>query len=289
MKTLILFLLFASLNFSQSSLLLLMSDDELSAKTKAYQIRVLADGGEIINIDAVEAAYKDAINNGYYDSLQVWVSASFGIKKNANNKTTKLYNLIGTSDFAQADTAKAPTWYADSLSGKPTLKFDGSSDVLISSIPVNFTYGGSIIVVQSLASNAALYTMVGANEYLSYVFQNESIGITTKFGGSTGGTNALRTFNILAVYTNYINGMTLNPDDTNRVTHYRNGTAVANGTMSAPNLTWNGDSYCIGAERGHNATLTSLNLYLGNISEILISKDLITSPYVFLNGFYNIY
>lgn len=86
------------------------------AETLAYQTRVLADGGEIINLDAINIAYLDAKTNDYLDSLLAWWSHNFGIKKNANNKVTKLYDLTSNdNDMVQSDTAWAPTWFADSL------------------------------------------------------------------------------------------------------------------------------------------------------------------------------
>lgn len=81
-----------------------------SAETLAYETRVEADGGEIISMDAVEAAYASGID---LDNLQLWAGAKFGIKKNANNKVTVLYDLSNNdNDLIQADTSLAPTSFA---------------------------------------------------------------------------------------------------------------------------------------------------------------------------------
>lgn len=77
-----------------------------------YKDRVIADGGSVINMAAVDSAITNAQDSTYYDSTKIWISADFGVKKDANNKVTKLYNIKGTNDFSQADTSKAGTWFA---------------------------------------------------------------------------------------------------------------------------------------------------------------------------------
>ena len=77
-----------------------------------YKTRVIADGGSVINMAAVDSAITNAQDSSYYDSTKIWIGADFGVKKDANNKVTKLYNIKGTNDFSQADTSKAGTWFA---------------------------------------------------------------------------------------------------------------------------------------------------------------------------------
>ena len=124
MNTLILTLLLCAVTFGQSNLLLLMSDGYLR-ETLAYEKRVETDGGIIINIALVDQAIKKAKADGIWDTCSAWISPNFGVKKDANDKVTKAYNLIGSDDFIQADTSKSPTWYADSINGTASFYFDG--------------------------------------------------------------------------------------------------------------------------------------------------------------------
>ena len=114
MKTLILILFLTSLTFGQSNLLLLMSDDASPYldETNTYLARVEADGGEVIYIDTVDVMMRALQDSSIYTSCKSFVNPNFGVKKDANNKVTKLYSLIGTADFVQADTSKAYTWVA---------------------------------------------------------------------------------------------------------------------------------------------------------------------------------
>lgn len=111
MKTIILSLIFYLTIQAQgfNTLGLLMGDDYLP-ETIAYKTRVLADGGVILNIDSLNANIATAKLNGTFDSLYFWWNKFAGVKKNANNKVTKLYSIYGTSDAVQADTSKAWTY-----------------------------------------------------------------------------------------------------------------------------------------------------------------------------------
>ena len=284
MKKLLLFLiLFTSVNFSQSSLLLLMSGEDLSAETKAYETRVIADGGTVINLNAVNSAYKSIKSTGIMDSLWGFWDANFGVKKNANNKVTKLYNLIGTSDLAQTDTALSPTWYADSLNGKATMKF--TDDRLVSTITPNLTYGWSYYAVISSQANASLAVLgvVGTSQNYSVILSS-GVGINFYVGGSTNGTNALRSGNTGALFTRNIVGSSIDPSDGNRAKNYSNSSTVANAQLSSPDLTWGGANFIVGTTRSSSV----LNPFIGNISSLIMSKDVITEP-TWLNQFYVVY
>lgn len=282
MKTLILILLFAVQTFGQSSLILLMSDDIL-VETKAYQTRVLADGGIVVDLEAVNSAYKSIKSANIMDSLWGFWDANFGVKKDANNKVTKLYNLIGSSDLVQTDTSLSPIWYADSLEGKATMKF--SSKRLLSSIIPNQTYGWSFYTVAQIqtANNPTILGETGnGTNYNFYLFNG--IGLNMLYGGSTNGTNALRSGSTRAIYTNNIIGASIDPSDGNRARNYSNGSSVATAQLSSPILTYNNVNFIVGMVR----TVTVLNPFIGNISSLIMSKDVIAEP-VWLNQYYKVY
>lgn len=103
------------------------NSEQYAPETTAYVDRVETDGGEIISIDAVNDAYLllKGYNINLTTELKHWSSPNFGVKKDANNKVTKLYDLSSNNnDIAQTDTSKSPTW----SNGYNT--FDGSNDIL---------------------------------------------------------------------------------------------------------------------------------------------------------------
>ena len=119
-------LLFVQVSFAQSSLITLFDGVSYETETLAYKTRVEADGGTIIDINAVNDFYKALKSNNYQDSLVAWFEADMGVKKVGVN-VSKVYDLIGTKDLTQTGTdSDKPDYYADSLGGKPTWYFDGA-------------------------------------------------------------------------------------------------------------------------------------------------------------------
>lgn len=104
-------LLFASTCFGQIQqhyLAVIAKKNTYSLLANNYRARVIADGGSVINMDSVDNTYNNALTNDYYDSLKTWIGVYFGIKKDANNKITKLYDLtVNGNDWIQTDTSKS--------------------------------------------------------------------------------------------------------------------------------------------------------------------------------------
>ena len=126
------FLLWFLQPYAQSGLLTLLGDDGVSYEdeTLAYQTRVETDGGEIMNITALNNAIIAAKSGDYIDSLALWVSPSFGVKKDANNKVTVLYDVTSNdNDLIQADTSKCATLIGDSLNFNAENRFYEFTDI----------------------------------------------------------------------------------------------------------------------------------------------------------------
>ena len=71
-------------------------------ETLAYQARVLADGGDVIDINTVDNAYKYLKAQGIYNNLVFSVNSQYGIKKRiagADIFVVKAYNLAGDRIF----------------------------------------------------------------------------------------------------------------------------------------------------------------------------------------------
>jgi len=196
MKNIILFLLLSlSLNlFAQSKLLLLIGDDiSYLPATKSYIARVEADGGTIINPTYINDAFKNNL-----DSVKCWVSASFGIKKDANNKVTKLYDLKGLFDYFNTDTSKCPTWLASGINGKPAISFDGVNDYLIDTVFAGITQPTTHII--ALQRNSTQFAVQISDNIVSrqvigyqgsgsppalYIYAGASLNDTTILGVGT--------------------------------------------------------------------------------------------------------
>jgi len=104
-------------------------DDDVSyePETLTYQARVEADGGEIIDLDAINDLYVAGI-----DSITLSFSNSYGLSKNANNKITKYFDLSDNDlDFAQSDTSKSPTYLESTLNGYSSASYDGVADFML--------------------------------------------------------------------------------------------------------------------------------------------------------------
>lgn len=119
MRIISLFIILQCVIFAQagSTLTLLMGGDvSYEAETLAYQSRVLADGGEIVDLAALNNFYINAKANDYLDSLTFLYASKFGLKKNANGVVILLYDVTANqNDAPQADTSKAATLNGNNL------------------------------------------------------------------------------------------------------------------------------------------------------------------------------
>jgi hypothetical protein len=265
------------------------NDVSYSAETLAYVARVEADGGVVININAVNDAY--AITG--FDSISVWCSASFGIKKNANNKVTKLYNL--TSDLIyfsieSSDTSKSPTYSATGMNGMPTLTFDNSNDYMIIAnqlaSDIILTNKGSLTFV--LKQNGA----AANNGLLSYILPSNTNELSlwctyantfySDFGNESSGGRVTAT-------------QPLGWDDNNHIIQFIRNEATpfiySDGVSLSVTGTFSDDldnTQTGQLELGRRAVTT---FYSGNVSEIIISKGVLNAPALrtLLNNRYSIH
>lgn len=149
MKTLTFFLFLAVTTFSQINTfhrysLFYSSGGSYEIETLAYKTRVEADGGEVININLLNDFIKEAKEKGYYDSLLCCIDANFGVKKNANNKIIKVYDLFQkirrdanyySNDYSQSDTSKSPSYIPLDQNNLSGMRFYGINDVLVVTHP----------------------------------------------------------------------------------------------------------------------------------------------------------
>lgn len=109
----------------------LSANSKYLPETLAYRQRVLLDGGQIINLDYIDSAYRMLISAGLYSTnITVFGGANYGVKKNGSNLVEKLYDLSpNENDFVQATSNQQPVW---SISGGVAkITYDGIDDSLI--------------------------------------------------------------------------------------------------------------------------------------------------------------
>lgn len=95
------------------------------AETIAYRDRVLADGGEVIDLDYVDSVYKKLKELSLLASLKHWSSARAGVRKDSANYVSKLYSGDSLSkDITQTTGAKQPFYELGFI------VYDGQDDFL---------------------------------------------------------------------------------------------------------------------------------------------------------------
>lgn len=131
------------------------------AETIAYRDRVELDGGAVMDLAYVDAAYKKLKEQAVAVSYS-WLSASFGIKKDAGGYVSKLYSLGGAAlDLVQTSGALQPKWVSNGFNNLPELQFDAVDDAMAPATKTNFLQANSIFTVgkstRKTGSNSAFF------------------------------------------------------------------------------------------------------------------------------------
>lgn len=201
MKKIFLIIILVSFNlFGQNKFYkfgVLFADDML-AETKAQQTRILADGGIIVNINAINDAIKLAKSSGFYTDAKVWVSPRFAYKLSGTENIIKLYDISGNNnDLAIVDTASSPHLRTNIKNGLSSCKFDSTNDYLTKTFASSITTTTTIYGVVRLpytnsnqifwdgittGKRLALYKTTTSNQYTlaygatSYSFTSAGLG-----------------------------------------------------------------------------------------------------------------
>lgn len=181
--TKIFLLLLVSANFAQSPLLPLMDDGiSYEPETLTYLARVEADGGDVIDIDAVNDAYKNAKDNGYLDSLGFWYSANYGVKL-VDGKISVLYSLVGDVDTdPTGQTAGVRcSLITNSFNNYATMRFEGGQQYKVnasylpaSKITIFVAYQNRTGTNGTFITNTSSGRLVQRN---AQIFQNDNTSV----------------------------------------------------------------------------------------------------------------
>lgn len=287
MKTIILILAICFQLSAQSKFFTLYdSGISYEIETLAYKTRVEADGGTVINIGYLDDFIKDAKNKGYYDSLLVAVDVNWGVKKNANNKVLKLYDLFNRmydystpyyTDYAQSDTSQSPSFVPNKLGSMGGIKFDGNNDIMIittatgsNNVPQPLTTFNTVELIASI--DGKRYIDNGSNP----IIFSSSSGKVWMFNGGV-----LLDGTAISTGTPYLFANIFNATNSK---FYRNNTL--NNSGDAGSGGWGGHagfSFYLGGALGQFANIYFFNFIVkrgvGNVSNIN----------TFLNSKYEIY
>lgn len=97
------------------------------------------------NYKAYRPSYPPVIN---MSGLQVWLAADSGVTYNASNEVSQWNDLSGNANHAlQGTAANKPLFTYKGIGGKPTIRFDGTNDVLALTNTLNLSTGGSVFIV----------------------------------------------------------------------------------------------------------------------------------------------
>lgn len=107
-----------------------VSGSSYSAATLAYQTRVVAAGGQLIDIDWLDLFYGFLATQSL--TIHAAYAASFGLKKDGSNLVSALYDLSSNNfDLAQVIGSQQPVYGATSFeSSLPAIVFDAVDDNL---------------------------------------------------------------------------------------------------------------------------------------------------------------
>jgi len=267
--------------------------------TYAYQARVVADGGTVINIAMVDNAYKLLADNSL--SPVVWLDANFGVKKDGSNKVSKLYDITDNDfDATQATSGAQPVWTTGIKNGLAGIVFDGTDDTLSEGSnlgkPASFTTF-TICAADNVASNNFVWgNYVSPNSYTMWfaaIADTASGDLKAAISNQSGSANTgfytagsqITNGEVFLYTTKFATGAYTN------LLIYKN-TSVKSGTFSPSNATTNsGTSYNYSI--GGYGNLGS-NYFDGSICTHIVFNSALSDTnrgYIesFLNGAYEVY
>lgn len=113
-------------------------------ETLAFQSRVIADGGKILDINKLDAFFKVNKYNGLYNSLQFAVSKQFGYKVDENNNIIKIYDASKNGNDLDISRGTVPEDIENDMFFLNNAHFKNES-VVMDSIPESFATSISLL------------------------------------------------------------------------------------------------------------------------------------------------
>jgi hypothetical protein len=156
--------------------------NNLLPETKAYRTRVLDDGGTVVDINYVNQCYTKIAEVAVNYS---WLSASFGVKKDASNKISKLYSLGGADfDLVQSTPSLQPTWKESGYNSLPAIAFSVDTK-LRSSVATVLVQSNSIYCVGFTTKNSSyMYDALNSSTARNAMLRDGSNNLQVYAGAS---------------------------------------------------------------------------------------------------------
>jgi len=165
--------------------------NNVGALVTAQVERVEADGGKIIDVDYIEGMLATLVELGLMDNVKFLGDANFGVKKDAANAVSKLYDLSGNNnDVVQATGANQPVWTKAVQGGRAGLVFDGT-DILTLTLGSALSQPNTVFAVFKDISGAGVISIfdgpAGSRHALQRIVATENWRIYA--GGTINGPN----------------------------------------------------------------------------------------------------
>jgi hypothetical protein len=107
-------------NLSMSSV-----DPGFLQETTDYNARVTGDGGEVIDLNAVNSYYQNEINENRLTNLRLMFFGQGGLKRDGSDLVNKIYDLSSDlNDCTQSNAALQPTFLTNQRNGRPAYNFN---------------------------------------------------------------------------------------------------------------------------------------------------------------------
>jgi len=271
-----------------------VASGDYSAETLAYQTRVEADGGTVIDLDAVEAAY--SLMAAQSISPVFWYSPLFGSKTAVVGENTLVQTLYDISsnnyDLSQATENARPIFASEVLNGHPALNFPTTqSRKITASVALTSNAYSFFVVSRKHASGSAseAYSRVlSLSPSTGYDYNNTSsmlIGydrtgpIVQFYRNSASVTQETITYNVFNLTSVIWNGA--------NVSQFINGGTEDTGTTSSASL--NTQVLRMGTDSANVDSFLN-----GDIAEVICISGAVSSGQrsaieSYLNGIWSVY
>lgn len=183
------------------------------ADARAYNNRVIADGGTLVSWDDLVASYAAARADGWMTSVKAWWSAQAGYKDAGSGAVSKWYDLgPNYEDVVQATAGARPTWTANVQNGRAALVVDGGDFFTGKQFSASLPQPNTIfLVVQQNNYATQMYVGAYARSYRHQIYYDLGGSMYLYAGGFLGKAGDVRATGILvAVFSTDLSKLSLN-------------------------------------------------------------------------------
>lgn len=164
-------------------------------ETVTFVSRVVADGGTVIDRNAVDLAIRNAKSNSYYTAISGWYSSLFAYKDAGSGKVSKLYDLSPNNNDLISASGSEPVYTANQQNGLACIVTTGNkylskaaplqttqSYSMFGCFKLNSASGTQVPVTNGNTANSGYCLLIASN---TRKIQHNGSGGTTLDNGSS--------------------------------------------------------------------------------------------------------